>query len=585
MDVIMDPSNGHDHHQHEQGNLPYVDEHEHARAMRIPFTDNSIRNAVQVDNITLTLSKATILKNCSLQVPYGTIYSLLGSSGCGKTSLIKCILGLLQPCSGSIHVLGKLPNSSEEGVPGHNVGYMPQELSLYKNLTILETLKYFGLLFRMTPTNVLQRITFLTELLHINDIDKKQLVETMSGGQRRRLSLACALIHKPPLLLLDEPTVGVDPLLRRQIWEHLTWLSHNEKRTVLITTHYIEEAKNSHFVGMLRNNRIIIQEKPQVLLHRYEMESLEEVFLELCRNDHHEQLRRAEEREELRECEPSGSSGISTRSSSPEESLELVTHQSPPEPRSSSPMSCVILPPTYAHQTGQMVTLWALLCRSWTSLGRDPFYVCFQLLLPMLEIIIFCDCIGKDLHGIDVALYDGDNTSFSRSILDQFDPYYFNFTRYNSVGSAIQSVKEGLQHAVVEIPANFSLYLNDRLLDPTLIDEAFVKKSSIQVYGDYTSKFFVLFSVSNLISSKLFRQDHGSQCFSQNHGLVHQRWHSIFGFPKRIALHAQLSRQHVQGNLWSRGGYLHRVHVARCHVECPLPRCHLTVRHEHCPRT
>lgn len=132
------------------------------------------------------------------------------------------------------------------GVPGKRVGYMPQEIALYGEFTIKETMMYFGWIFGMKTSEIVQRLQFLLNFLDLPS--QNRLVKNLSGGQQRRVSFAVALMHDPELLILDEPTVGVDPLLRQSIWNHLVHITKAGQKTVIITTHYIEEARQAHTV-------------------------------------------------------------------------------------------------------------------------------------------------------------------------------------------------------------------------------------------------------------------------------------------------------------------------------------------------
>lgn len=145
--------------------------------------------------------------------------------------------------------MGGRPGSPGSGVPGPRIGYMPQEIALYGEFTIRETMKYFGWISNMPTNKVDERLDFLIELLLLPCAD--QLVKTLSGGQQRRVSLAAALLHEPELLILDEPTVGVDPLLRQNIWDYLVKITKNAQTTVIITTHYIDETRQAHLVSIL----------------------------------------------------------------------------------------------------------------------------------------------------------------------------------------------------------------------------------------------------------------------------------------------------------------------------------------------
>lgn len=141
-------------------------------------------------------------------------YGLLGASGCGKTTLLSCIVGRRSLNSGEILVFGDEPGSPDSGIPGPRVGYMPQELALCGDFSIKETLQYFGHFYNLSPTFVKSQIESLSKLLNLPESNRP--VKTLSGGQQRRVSFTVALFHQPDLLILDEPTVGVDPLLRQR---------------------------------------------------------------------------------------------------------------------------------------------------------------------------------------------------------------------------------------------------------------------------------------------------------------------------------------------------------------------------------
>ncbi|KAG8232801.1 hypothetical protein J437_LFUL007955, partial [Ladona fulva] len=191
-----------------------------------------------------------------------------------------CIVGRRRLNTGEIWVLGGKPGSKGSGVPGKRVGYMPQEMALYGEFTIRETMLYFGWIFGMSTSKIDQRLAFLTNLLDLPPAHRQ--VKTLSGGQMRRVSLSAAFLHEPELLILDEPTVGVDPLLRQSIWKHLIHISREGLTTIIITTHYIEEARDAHTIGLMRGGKLLAEESPERLLSMHHCASLEDVFLKLC---------------------------------------------------------------------------------------------------------------------------------------------------------------------------------------------------------------------------------------------------------------------------------------------------------------
>ncbi|EFX70380.1 ABC protein, subfamily ABCH [Daphnia pulex] len=228
-------------------------------------------------------NRHAVLEALDMHVKKGTIYGLLGASGCGKTTLLSCIVGRRSFNSGEVLVLGHKPGTPESGVPGPRVGYMPQELALYGFFTIKETLQYFGRIYNLRASFVKAQLEFLSNLLDLPPSNR--YVHTLSGGQQRRVSFAVALFHEPELLILDEPTVGVDPLLRSSIWDHLIRQSVDHGRTVIVTTHYIEEARQANTIGMMRSGRLLAEESPDTLLANYNLPTLEDVFLKLCMKD------------------------------------------------------------------------------------------------------------------------------------------------------------------------------------------------------------------------------------------------------------------------------------------------------------
>ena len=234
------------------------------------------------------VKKHLVLENLEVTVPRGCIYGLLGPSGCGKTTLLQACLGKRTLKSGQISVLGRCGETAR--IPGPRVGYMPQELALYNEFSIEETLHYFGRIYGMSAAKIRERTEFLMTFLDLQNLpgSSKRLIREMSGGQQRRVSLAAALLHQPELLILDEPTVGVDPLLRRCIWNHLLEISRSSSQistTIVITTHYIEEARQADVVGMMRFGRLLAEAPPDRLLAQYQKPNLEAVFLHLCLED------------------------------------------------------------------------------------------------------------------------------------------------------------------------------------------------------------------------------------------------------------------------------------------------------------
>jgi len=229
---------------------------------------------ISVEGLVRGYGRIQVLQGLGMTVDEGSIYGLLGPSGCGKTTLLKVILGFLEPESGHVEVKGE--------IPGSDVGYSPQEIALYPDLSIAETMRFHGRLHGMKSNQILSRQSWLIDFLDLPEPNRP--VGKLSGGQKRRVSLAVALLHEPSLLLLDEPTVGVDPELRARIWDHLQEIAANGT-TIVITTHYIDEAGKANRVGLMRDGILLAEDTPQSVMDSQSSASLEEAFLALCRRD------------------------------------------------------------------------------------------------------------------------------------------------------------------------------------------------------------------------------------------------------------------------------------------------------------
>jgi len=230
--------------------------------------------SIILENVNKFFGAKHILKDVDLKIAPGSIYGLLGPSGCGKTTTVKVMAGIHEPTSGTAYILGeKMPKLNLM----NKIGYMAQSDALYTGLTAMENLRFFGSLYGLPKRALRKRAEEVMDLVGLSgDLDKK--VGAYSGGMKRRLSLAIAILHQPPVLILDEPTVGIDPLLRRDIWRELNTLAA-QGATLLVTTHVMDEAIKCHQLAMMRGGRIIAQGTPGQLQTDIGASSLEEAFI------------------------------------------------------------------------------------------------------------------------------------------------------------------------------------------------------------------------------------------------------------------------------------------------------------------
>jgi len=234
--------------------------------------------SIVVNQVYKSFGKKEVLHHIDLMVEPGQIYGLIGPSGSGKTTLVKLIVGMDRPTKGNIKVLGT-------AIPDlqilQTIGYMAQADALYSDLSGEENLSFFASLFKLKKAEQKKRIAYAADLVNLT-ADLKKKVEAYSGGMKRRLSLAIALIQDPRVLILDEPTVGIDPELRLSIWKELYRLKE-EGKTILVTTHVMDEAAKCDCLGMIRDGKLITSGSPRELMERYGIDNLEDVFLKAGR--------------------------------------------------------------------------------------------------------------------------------------------------------------------------------------------------------------------------------------------------------------------------------------------------------------
>lgn len=218
---------------------------------------------IRATHLSRNFGKLKAIQNLDLEVEKGRIYGFLGPNGCGKTTAIRLLTGLLKPSAGEIEVLGfKLPENADK--LRLHIGYMTQKFSLYEDLTVQENLRFIARIYSLPSHAARKRVA---ELLNTYELESQahQLAGSMSGGQRQRLALSAAVLHKPELLFLDEPTSAVDPENRRDFWEQLFDLS-DQGTSILVSTHYMDEAERCHKLAILEHGIKRADGSPQQLM-------------------------------------------------------------------------------------------------------------------------------------------------------------------------------------------------------------------------------------------------------------------------------------------------------------------------------
>lgn len=442
-----------------------------------------------------------ILDGLNMTVPKGSIYGLLGASGCGKTTLLSCIVGRRRLNAGEIWVLGGKPGSKGSGVPGPRVGYMPQEIALYGEFSIRETFIYFGWCAGMTTEQVDDKLEFLMKLLQLPS--ENRFVKNLSGGQQRRVSFAAALLADPELLILDEPTVGVDPVLRQSIWDHLVHVTKDNNKTIIITTHYIEETRQASIIGLMRGGKFLAEESPTRLMEMHNLDTLEDVFLKLSKRQNMGLRRRSSILSSVTGVPPevdaddemSGEFGDNVSVSSRRRSIAVNdgnVPELPPEEKGNSKFKMI-----------DPMHMKALVWKNFLWMWRNVGIMLFIIGLPVVQIILFCLSIGKDPVGLNIAIVNHElNNSMEPCIpsvgcdwnkvscrfLNHLENRSLVFRPYDDEDDARNAVERGWAWAAITFPANYSDALNARIEGGADADDWNVVYSNMLITMDMSNQ-------------------------------------------------------------------------------------------------
>lgn len=231
---------------------------------------------IEIDGLQKSFGKTHAVRDVSLKIAKGKIYGLLGPNGAGKSTTIRMICGVITPSAGHATINGHDVYTSPEKIK-NCIGYMSQKFSIYEDLTVFENMRFFAGIYNVKGAERNKRIV---ELIEMADLKEKRNVQAkfLSGGWKQRLALCCALIHKPELLILDEPTAGVDPVSRRVFWKMIYSLAA-QGITILVTTHYMDEAESCDEISFIFEGKTIEHGTPKELIEKNGCKNLEDVFI------------------------------------------------------------------------------------------------------------------------------------------------------------------------------------------------------------------------------------------------------------------------------------------------------------------
>ena len=382
--------------------------------------------AIEAEGLTRRFGDFVAVDHVSFRIPRGEIFGFLGSNGCGKSTTMKMLVGFLPATSGTCKLFGE-PMGSNDMQARRNVGYMTQAFSLYGELTVGQNLELHAQLYHLPREKIAPR---LAELLERYDL--KAFVnarpDSLPLGIKQRLQLAVAVLHEPAILILDEPTSGVDPIARDQFWRTLIELSRNDGVTIFVTTHFMNEADRCDRISLMHAGKVLAVGAPQELVKERGSSSLEDCFVGY--------LAEAAGIDRSKKVEPPPS-GIEAAEAEP-------------------------LAPPKNFSVGR---LWAYARRETVELLRDPIRLAFAVIGPIVLMLAFGYGISFDIENLQTASFDQDDTPQSRQLLEGFEG-----SRYFSMQPPITSSEEserrlrsGNTQIVVEVPPGFGRdLLNNR---------------------------------------------------------------------------------------------------------------------------
>lgn len=238
------------------------------------------KTVIKAVNLTKTFGDFTAVDNISFEVYKGEIFGFLGANGAGKTTAMRMLCGLSNPSSGEANIAGFDIYDETEKIKS-NIGYMSQKFSLYEDLTIAENINFFGGIYGLTDKELKEQSELLIEKLDLKK-NAKKLVGELPLGWKQKLAFSVAIIHKPSIVFLDEPTGGVDPITRRQFWD-MIYEAAESGITIFITTHYMDEAEYCNRISMMVDGKIAALDSPANLKKQYNADTMDDVFYYLAR--------------------------------------------------------------------------------------------------------------------------------------------------------------------------------------------------------------------------------------------------------------------------------------------------------------
>lgn len=379
---------------------------------------------IEAEGLTRQFGKFIAVNNVSFRIEKGEIFGFLGSNGCGKSTTMKMLTGLLPASEGTAFLFGK-PVDGDSLVTRQNVGYMSQSFSLYGELTVQQNLDLHAQLYHLPLETRKERIQSVLERFELVSVADTR-PDKLPLGIKQRLQLAVAVLHDPPLLILDEPTSGVDPVARDSFWQLLIDLARKDGVTIFISTHFMNEAARCDRISLMHAGKVLTVGKPDDIAKARGNGSLEDAFIAYLEDASGVQLSQTES-----SPRPEEKQSAFVESNEKKEKIKIKLFD--------------------------FGRLWAYSRREMIELLRDPIRMIFALVGPVVLMIAFGFGISLDIEDIEFAAFDQDKTPESRGLIENFSssPYFIQKQDLLSSSEVDEQLKSGDVQLVIEIPSGF----------------------------------------------------------------------------------------------------------------------------------
>jgi ribosome-dependent ATPase len=377
--------------------------------------------AIEAEHVTVQFGNFTAVDNVSFRIPRGEIFGFLGSNGCGKSTTMKVLTGLLPASEGTARLFGREVDPKDIDIRRH-VGYMSQAFSLYSELTVHQNLELHAKLFGMAEEDTKRRITELSQRFDLAGV-MDDLPDSMPLGIRQRLSLAVALIHSPDILILDEPTSGVDPVARDAFWQILADLSRNDNVTIFVSTHFMNEAELCDRISLMHAGKVLISDTPKAITASRNAATLEDAFIAYLEE--------------------------AIGETAPEKAVQEAVKIQPEKVEKSTTARAGWLP--------NPRRMLAFSRREALELKRDPIRATLAILGTVILMFVIGYGINLDVEDLTFAVLDRDDTTISRDYTQQLagSRYFTEKAPITDYDDLDRRMREGEISLAIEIPPNF----------------------------------------------------------------------------------------------------------------------------------